>query len=155
MSIDQAIWKVDESPIQLASCSLDTEDELEEMICRNMGILNENWLPVGRQVPTEHGGCLDILAINENGNLIVIELKKSKTPREVVTQAMDYASWVRGISLTTIAGVYESSRERLHSPYESLDEALRDKFGKVVTEEEVDGAHQIVIVASALDASTS
>lgn len=154
MSINQAIWKVDHTPMQLASCSLDNEDELEEMICRDMGMLNEHWLPVGRQVPTEHGGCLDILAINENGNLIVIEVKKGRTPREVVTQAMDYASWVKRINLTTIAGIYESSRERLHSPYESLDEALRDNFGKVFTEAEIDGSHQIVIVASALDPST-
>ena len=154
MSIDQAIWKIDETPARLAACALNSEDELEEMICNDMGILNEGWLAVGRQVPTGHGGWLDLLAINENGDLIVIELKKSQTPREVVTQAMDYASWVRSVRLATLAEIYERSRERLHSPYESLDEALRDNFDKVFTEGEIDGTHQIVIVASALDPST-
>ena len=95
MPVNQSIWKVDDIPIKLSTSSLTSENELEEMICNDIGILNEEWLPIGRQVPTEHGGYLDILAINENGNLILIELKKNKTPREVVTQAIDYASWIK------------------------------------------------------------
>ena len=61
-----------------SASSLVSENELEDMICKEISILNENWLPIGRQVPTEHGGYIDILAIDENGNLIVIELKKTK-----------------------------------------------------------------------------
>ncbi len=154
MPVNQSIWKVGEKPVKLSASSLASEDELEEMICNDIGILNDRWLPIGRQVPTGHGGYLDILAINVNGDLIVIELKKNRTPREVVTQAIDYAYWIRGISLTAIASIYKDSRERLHSPYESLDDALHHKFNKRLSEEDIKGSHQIVIVASSLDPST-
>ena len=154
MGIEYAIWKVSDVPTKLPTSSLISENELEEMICKDIGILNEEWLPIGRQVVTEHGGSIDILAINENGNLIVIELKKNKTPREVITQAIDYASWVKDINLATIAGIYKNSIEKLHSSYESLDQAIRDNYKKEFGEEERNGSHQIVIVASSLDPST-
>lgn len=154
MPVNQSIWKVADIPVKLSTSSLTSENELEEMICNDIGILNEEWLPIGRQVPTEHGGHLDILAIDEYGNLILIELKKNKTPREVVTQAIDYASWIKEINLTTLASIYKNSREKLHSSYESLDKALLDNFNKVFSEEEINGSHQIVIVASSLDLST-
>lgn len=154
MPIEQLIWKVGTTPIKLSGSSLTSENELEDMICKDISILNEEWLPIGRQVLTEHGGQIDILAINENGNLIIIELKKNKTAREIVTQAIDYASWVKKINLATIAGIYKDSREILHSSYESLDQAIRDNFGKKFSEEAIDGSHQIVIVASSLDPST-
>lgn len=154
MPIEQLIWRVGNTPIKLSGSSLTSENELEDMICKDISILNEEWLPIGRQVLTEHGGQIDILAINENGNLIIIELKKNKTSREVITQAIDYAAWVKKINLATIAGIYKDSREKLDSSYESLDQAIRDNFDKEFGEEEIDGSHQIVIVASSLDPST-
>lgn len=45
---------------------------------------------IGRQVRTTHGGYIDLLALNQDGQLIVIELKRELTPREVVAQALDY-----------------------------------------------------------------
>ncbi|GAH47538.1 unnamed protein product [marine sediment metagenome] len=71
MPIEQLIWKVGTTPIKLSGSSLTSENELEDMICKDISILNEEWLPIGRQVLTEHGGQIDILAINENGNLII------------------------------------------------------------------------------------
>ena len=78
LPIEQLIWRVGTTPIKLSGSSLTSENELEDMICRDISILNEEWLLIGRQVLTEHGGKIDILAINENGNLIIIELKKIK-----------------------------------------------------------------------------
>lgn len=154
MSIEQVIWKIGDKPLKLSTSSLSNEDELENMICKDISILNEEWLPIGRQIRTDYGGQIDVLAINENGDLIVIELKRNKTSREVVTQAIDYASWVKDINLSTIASIYKDSREKLGSSYESLDEAISDNYDKEMSEDEIDGSHQIVIVASTLDPST-
>jgi hypothetical protein len=140
---------------RLSTSSLTSENELEDMICNDIGILNDSWLAIGRQVPTEHAGSIDILAINESGNLIVVELKKNRTPRDVVSQAIDYASWVKTIDLAKVASIYKDSKNKLKSKSESLDQALSQKFNRQFTEEEINGSyHQIVIVASALDPST-
>lgn len=41
MPVSQSIWKVDKTPKRLHSSSLRNESKLEEMICNDMGILNE------------------------------------------------------------------------------------------------------------------
>ena len=47
---------------------------------------------IGRQINTAFGKYIDIQAMNSEGNLVVIELKRNRTPREVVAQTLDYAS---------------------------------------------------------------
>ena len=37
---------------------------------------------IGRQVRTGFGGIIDLLAIAPDGSLVLIELKRDKTPRE-------------------------------------------------------------------------
>ena len=155
MPVNQSIWKVSKTPERLPTSSLANENELEEMICNDIGILNDGWLAIGRQVPTAYGGSIDVLAMDANGNLIVIELKKNKTARDVVSQAIDYASWVKNIDSAKVASIYKNSKNKLKSSSESLDQALNKKFNKEFSEDEIKGSyHQIVIVASELDPST-
>jgi len=49
---------------------------------------------IGRQEDTCYGGRIDLLALAPDGALILIELKRGKTPREVVAQAIYNASYV-------------------------------------------------------------
>jgi Endonuclease NucS len=154
MPVNHSIWKVDDIPVRLSSSSLVSEVELEEMICKEIGILNENWLPIGRQIKTTFGGKIDLLAINEVGNLIVVELKKNRTPRDVVSQAIDYAFWVKSLRSTDIAKIYKEYGASFKPAYESLDEAIKSKFSKSFGEDEINQAHEIVVVASELDLST-
>ena len=46
---------------------------------------------VGRQTPTE-GGPLDLLGVDEDGRLVVFELKRGTLSRDAVAQIIDYAS---------------------------------------------------------------
>ena len=55
-------------------------------------MLDPDLLVIGRQVPTGFGGTVDLLCLDPTGALVVVELKKGKTPREVTAQALDYAS---------------------------------------------------------------
>lgn len=154
MPVAQSIWKVDKIPEKLPSSSLKNENELEEMICQDVSILHDQWLPIGRQVVTAHGGKIDILAIDETGNLVVIELKRNKTPREVITQAIDYASWVKTLDSAKIANIYKKYSKGINARFDSLDDALRDKFGITFGDDEINQGHQIVVVASEMDLST-
>jgi len=80
--------------LSVQKSSLQKEEMLENWIEENPALVNLNVLIIGRQVITDHNGRIDILAIDRDGNLIVIELKRDRTPREVVAQILDYASWV-------------------------------------------------------------
>ncbi|WP_447956117.1 endonuclease NucS domain-containing protein [Vreelandella sp. EE7] len=98
MAIEQGIWKLasdtDEAPQKLRPMGLADEGKLEDQIMQDVSILNRDWLLIGRQVRTGFDKLIDLLALDANGNVIIIELKRDKTPRDVVAQAIDYASWV-------------------------------------------------------------
>jgi hypothetical protein len=46
---------------------------------------------IGRQEDTGFGGRVDLLAVAPDGAVVLVELKRDRTPREVVAQAVDYA----------------------------------------------------------------
>src|SRR5437764_1135300 len=95
MPIRHAIWKVGTQPQPLIESSLAAESLLEEMIVANPLLMSDEWMLIGRQEGTGFGGRIDLLAIAPDGTLVLIEIKRDRTPREVVAQALDYASWVQ------------------------------------------------------------
>ena len=40
----------------------------------------------------------DLLGVDLEGNLVIVELKRGKTPREVIAQLLDYAAWANELS---------------------------------------------------------
>ena len=51
----------------------------------------------------------DLLGLDSAGNLVIVELKKSKAPREVVAQLLEYAAWAKELSdeqIQEIAAIY-------------------------------------------------
>ncbi len=69
----------------------DTESLLEETLVRNPDLLIPGLRLVGRQTPTD-GGPLDLLGVDEDGRLVVFELKRGTLSRDAVAQIIDYAS---------------------------------------------------------------
>lgn len=151
MPIENAVWKIGERPIRLKETALKDEKSLERMILADPTILSEGWMLIGNQVKTVHGGFIDLLAIDENQSLVVIELKKNKTPREVVAQALDYASWAQKQKAHDLSRIYQNLAGE-HA--KNLSESYKERFGNDLDEEELNQSHQIVIVAAELDAST-
>ena len=91
MRIRHNIWRFGAKPEAVKEGKLETEAVLEEMIVAAPDILSPEWMFIGRQEDTGYGGRIDLLALAPDGALILIELKRAKTPREVVAQAIDYA----------------------------------------------------------------
>lgn len=154
MAVQHGIWKIGAQPQALKPVKLDTELLLEEQISKDISILNANWLLIGRQVYTDFGKPLDLLAIDASGSLIVIELKKHRTPRDVVAQTIDYASWVESLSSNRIVSIYKQFAEKYDLSERNFDQAFQAKFGYLPSEQDVNSSHQMVVVAAELDAST-
>ena len=49
----------------------------------------------------------DLLGLDSEGNLVIVELKKSKAPRDVVAQLLEYAAWAEELSDEEIYGIAE------------------------------------------------
>jgi len=100
MPIRNAIWTVRDKPQPLIEARLPSERVLEDMIVAAPRILSDEWMLIGRQERTGNGGIVDLLAIAPDGALVLIELKRDRTPREVVAQAIEAAPKMTGQFLT-------------------------------------------------------
>jgi len=156
MPLELGVWRIDKGAVPIEATGMDQEKRLEDSLAGNLKIASPNWMLIGRQVMTEFGHPLDLLAIDRDGNLIVLELKRDKTPREVVAQLLDYASWVKDLRDDEIAARFQTYQRRYLPSQQSrsLDEAFCNHFGVTSLPDELNVEHSLVIVASELDAST-
>ena len=156
MPIEVGIWKLGKTIDRVQFSPMPSEGHLEEIIAGDIGILDPALLLIGRQVPTAYGKFIDLLAMDGDGKLVVIELKRDRTPREVVAQLLDYASWVRQLGDEDIAGIFDANL-RKYKPKDvgaSLDETFCHRFGVKEMPETLNEGHELVVVAGELDDST-
>ncbi|MDY0267739.1 endonuclease NucS domain-containing protein [Trichloromonas sp.] len=148
MPVEIGLWRLGDSPKKLAISTLDAECVLENALEKDLSILAGGLMLVGRQIATSYGKFIDMLAMTASGDLVVIELKRSRTPREVVAQLLDYASWVETLSYEEIANIFSDKNSG-----RKLEEAFDDTFGLSLPEQ-INNSHELIVVASELDLST-
>ena len=143
----KTLWKFGANPTPVERSEVPSEKELEEMLVANLRILSPDWMLIGNQVSTGTG-FIDVLAVSRDGTVVVIELKKSRASRDVVSQTLDYVSWISGLQAENIADIYSSKQSR------ELGTEFRNYFGIDLDEDALNAQQQAVIVASEPDSST-
>jgi RecB family endonuclease NucS len=108
VSLKFGLWRVDGTSVQrVPPGAIASEAQLETVIEAQIDILGlGDLLQIGRQVITDFGKRIDLLAIDSAGDIYVLELKRDRTPREVVAQALEYGYWVQSLSFDNIADLY-------------------------------------------------
>ena len=115
------------------------ESVLEKWLESNPdGILEDGRvLIIGRQVRTDLGGFIDLLGIDCGGNVVVVELKRDRTPRDVVAQVLEYTAFAARLDVDALEGILcvhehdESlSLADLHREYFGVDESEAVAFNK-------------------------
>jgi hypothetical protein len=148
MPFSMKLWQVQGKDLQeINREALNDEQRLEDWVAKDPSILGIDVLVIGRQVTTASHGRIDLLAIDGEANLVVLELKRDKTPREIVAQALDYASWVNGLSYEQIETI---TKDFTGKP---LPQAFSEHYGFSIPQT-VNGNHSMVILASELDDSS-
>lgn len=149
MPVEFGLWRIDGDPVRVTSEAMPDEARLEQVLESDTTILGlDILLIVGRQVVTVFGKRIDLLALDCQGTIYCIEIKRDRTPRDVVAQALDYGSWITDLAAEDIAEVYEHYR-----PGETLADAFERHFARPLPDD-LGQAHQLIIVASTLDPST-
>lgn len=78
---------------------LTDEKEIEDFVEKNPSLIEKDLYIIGKQVKTDFGKKVDLLGLDKKGNVIVIEFKKEKTPRDVVSQILGYGVWAEGLAI--------------------------------------------------------
>ena len=145
------MWEVtsENTPNEIHRNEINLENRLQDWLEADISMLDPDLLVIGREVPTAFGGKIDLLCLDSSGGLVVVELKKGKTPREVAAQVLDYAYWVRDLSFEDIVEMSDDY-QKITVP---LKEAFEQKFGDELPVA-LNESHRSVIVAEEMDGST-
>jgi hypothetical protein len=111
------------------------EKLLEDWIENNPASLldDQALLPIGRQVLTNLGSYIDLLCLDREGNAVVVELKRDRTPRDTLAQALEYASFIADLDSDQMESIL---RTYTNDEVTSLAEYHRESF-KLETNEAV------------------
>jgi len=121
--------------------------DLESWIASNPSVIEQGLVIIGRQVHTE-SGPLDLLALDRAGNTVIIELKRDKLPREVLAQAIDYASDLSGWDIDQI------NEACLKFTQKSLDDIISENYPELSLETiHINESQRIILVGFAIDPS--
>jgi hypothetical protein len=156
MPLELGVWRIDGTLTPVPATGLDLESRLEDFLDQDITIANPGWMVIGRQLRTSFGGIVDLLAIDAVGNLALLELKRDKTPREVMAQVLEYGSWLGKLRAEDLPAIYQAYVDRFHSERqkESLDQAFCRRFRLAEMPEDLNQSHELVVVASQLDATS-
>ena len=141
--------KLSEITTTLIEAGRKEKDHLEKWLKTEPEILGDDIRIIGEQVYTS-SGPLDYLGLDKKGNLVVIELKRDKLPREVIAQAIDYASdiadWEQD-KISEICMKYTS---------QSLEDFITENFEDIDLDSFiVNDAQRLLLVGFSIDGSLS
>ena len=121
--------------------NLELEKHLENWLENSprQTLAREDFLWIGRQTSaTDEDGTIfsDLLGVDSEGNLVIAELKKGRTPRDIIAQILDYAAWADDLSepqIREIAENYFKTRDKFKG--KTFDDAFREAFDVPETDE--------------------
>lgn len=124
---------------------------LQEWICKNTDILGERLLIIQKEFSgfDDTKERLDLLAIDENGNLVIIENKLDDSGRDVVWQSLKYASYCSGLTKGDIKDIFQKYLDE-QGKNEHSEKVLSDFLGvEDFSEVELNNDDQRIIMIAA------
>ncbi len=143
------IWSIiDGIPVQSPASAIEYEQHLEDWIERDPSLLESGLRVVARQLRTE-GGPLDLLAVDRNGQWVLIEIKRDRLRRNVIAQAIDYASCLQSMSPEELISQSDSY---LQSQGTNLQDVLNERDASIA--DMAEGMDPIIyLVGTSIDAN--
>jgi hypothetical protein len=97
-----AAWHITGSgPLKLNAGRVSLEKDLEDWIASDPALVEPGLRVIGQQLQVD-GGKLDLLCVDTQGRATVVEIKRGNLIRDVVAQAIDYASSIATMPTATL-----------------------------------------------------
>lgn len=96
-------------PVRFSDLGFRERNHLQEWIANQPDVLGEDLLVIQKEFDgfDETRERLDLLALDKQGNLVVIENKLDDSGRDVVWQCLKYASYCSSLSKAQVAEIYQ------------------------------------------------
>lgn len=102
-------------------------EHLQEWIANNPSCLNEDLLIIQKEFDgfNDTSERLDLLALDKQGNLVIIENKLDNTGRDVTWQVLKYSSYCSTLNATQILAIYNQYLQKIGST-DTAEELLEE-----------------------------
>lgn len=106
-------------------------EHLQEWIAKDPSCLGEELLIIQKEFDgfQETRERLDLLAVDKQGNLVIIENKLDDSGKDVAWQVIKYASYCSSLSKEDLRNIYQQYLKTIHSD-SSAEESLAEFLGK-------------------------
>lgn len=122
------------------------EADIEALFWENLeAFMGEPLFALGRQARLPGGGIPDILALDSQGKVVVIEIKRD-VDRSQLAQCLEYAGWARTTNLDELAGLYVGGPQQFFTDWQA--------FTGTPTPLLLDRVPRLALVARTFDART-
>ena len=99
------------------------EQEIEDLLWDNLDdFTGESFFRIRRQAKIKGGGRPDIVALDDTGRVVVIEVKRD-VDRGQLAQCLEYAGWAKTTSLDELAGLYHRGDQAFFSDWQDFTES--------------------------------
>ena len=139
-----------DKPKEYKNIPYDKERDIEDLLEENIEVLVQDVFIIGRQVRTDDGKFIDLLALDKDANLVIIELKKKETPRDVLAQILQYHAWVRKLKQGNINDIAKGYKN--FNDFKTIEDKFNNIFGKYP--DSWNSKQKLIIVGEQIDATT-
>lgn len=103
------------------------ESEIEDLMWDDMeAFTGQPLFRVARQRKTRTGGVPDIVALDANGNIHVVEVKRD-IDRGQLAQGLEYAGWAKNAGLDELAGLYHDGPDAFFADWREFTDSTSPK----------------------------
>lgn len=148
------------------------EHDVEELIKNNTNLIaeDESMLIVGQQVRNSSNGICDLVGLNQNGDLVLIEIKRDRQDIEARREAFEFQSIRYAAGFATLKDV-DDLISKIYAPFLEINHNRSNESSLTITElanrnivsffqenniaiEDFNQHQQIILVASDFDEQT-
>lgn len=120
-----AAWTIaGDKPAKLNGSNVGLEKDLEAWIEADPGLVDRGLVALQRQLNLGTAGRLDLLCVDQQGRLVVMEIKRGTLLRETIAQAVDYASVIGGWSAEMIRSQVTEAVQTQHGGHPGVSGLL-------------------------------
>ncbi len=110
------------------------EKDIEDYLENHIQVLDKDIFIIGRQVHTATKTRIDLMGLDKEGNVVIIEIKKGVSEREVVSQILEYGVWAENIQYEDINRIAKDKHlegfQDLYKKYEADFKSVPEPFNQ-------------------------
>lgn len=143
------VYRIDSDDLsRVEEQELSSEKSLENYLIRSDGaeIGGVEVLYLDQQGSPGEGGIFDIIGVDEQGDVVIIELKRGRSPRDIVAQALEYAASIRNEDYSQLEERFRNFIEEEEASLQANHTSYFEKESDPLSEREFNTDQRLLLV---------